>query len=178
MTDFADEPRAPDARFAERLISASADIHSQHFSNEPDEELRRILQESIRTADAENKQRQEELKYHNTVQKLMEEDRLRQEQINQERLRNNEERLKIEQKKMEKRNKDFQPVLQRLTYLSKSDKKILQLINLVNNLIKNNQYINIEYKNYFEESLRDRFSIIENYFCEDICYEYDYYSDE
>ena len=59
MTDIAEEPRAPDARFSERLIPTV--IPSQDFSNEPDEELRRILEESIRTADAENKQRQEEL---------------------------------------------------------------------------------------------------------------------
>ena len=180
MTDFANEPRAPDARFTERLIPTV--IPSQYFSNEPDEpdeELGRILEESIRTADTENKQRQEELEYLNTIQQLMEEDRLRQEQINQERLRNNEERLKIQQKLMQERNKKFQPVLRRLTYLSIYDEEIRPLINLINDLIKDNQYINIDYYDVFKKSLhKSEFAIIENFFCEEICNEYDYYSDE
>lgn len=177
MTDIAEEPRAPDARFSERLIPTV--IPSQDFINEPDEELRRILEESIRTADAENKQRQEELKQIKTIQKLMEEDRLRQEQINQERLRNNEERLRIKQKLMDERNIKFQPVLRRLTNLSRFDEEIKTLINLINDLIKDNQYINISYYEDFEKSLRkNEFALIENFFCEDIGDEDYHYPDE
>lgn len=170
MTDIVEEPRAPDARFAECLIPTV--IPSQDFSNEPDEELKRILEESIRTADVENKQRQKELKYLNNIRKLMEEDRLRQEQIHQ-------EHLKIKQKLMEERTIKFHPILKRLTNLSRFDEEIKPLINLINDLIQHNKYINIDYYDDFQKSLpKTEFDIIEFFFCEDIVDEYDYYSDE
>ena len=80
---------------------------------------------------------------------------------------------------MEERNIKFQPVLRRLTNLSRFDEEIKTLINLINDLIKDNQYINISYYGNFKDTLRkDEFAIIENFFCEDIGDEYEYYPDE
>ena len=80
---------------------------------------------------------------------------------------------------MEERTIKFHPILKRLTNLSRFDEEIKPLINLINDLIQHNKYINIDYYDDFQKSLpKTEFDIIEFFFCEDIVDEYDYESDE
>lgn len=156
--------RAPDEIIQERLID-----YSQFQETSDDEELNRVLQESIQSAENEFQQQLKNKKYQGQIEslKMIQEEELRLEQFKKD---------KLKEQQIEERELLLRPVIMFLNRL-----KLKQLLDITNIHIETGKKMDYQYFDLFKKELKPSlFTIIEPFFDEEIFiesddeYEYEY----
>jgi hypothetical protein len=144
--------RAPDENIQERLID-----YSQFQETSDDEDLNRVLQESIQSAENEFQQQLKNKKYQGQIEslKMIQEEELRLEQFKKE---------KLKEQQIEERELLLRPVSMFLNRL-----KLKNLLDITNIYIETGKKIEYQYFDLFKKELKPSlFTIIEPLFDEEI----------
>ena len=144
--------RAPDENIQERLID-----YSQFQETSDDEELNRVLLESIQSAENEFQQQLKNKKYDGHIEslKMIQEEELRLEQF---------KKNKLKEQQIEERELLLRPIIMFLNRL-----KLKNLLDITNIYIETGKKIEYQYFDLFKKELKPTlFNIIEPLFDEEI----------